>query len=179
MFLFLLLAHVLFAAMIIDGSEHSDTVHQLPFKSITSDGMTVEWRVDGGMLHCQMTAPTQGWVAVGFNTKDQLMNTNLIMGCVEHGAVRVSDRFIVAPGVHKAIAELNGTEELSHVQGTEHSLEGRIHTTISFSMPLRAHDTHHHQILTQGQRYTLLMAYSVEDDFQHHSIMRTSVSITL
>jgi hypothetical protein len=198
----LLLSHVLAATIVID--RHPDNYLPLPdirptpptnpppntvaaMKSISSGGMTVQWRVEGAMLHCQMSAPTQGWLAIGFNTRDQLMNTNLIMGCVQRGAqqskgqdvVRVSDRFIVAPGLHKSISELNGTEEISNVHGMESLVDGRTQTTISFSMPLHAHDTKHHQILAEGQQYTLLMAYSMEDDFQHHSTMRTSVPITL
>jgi hypothetical protein len=144
------------------------------FKSVVINGMTFQWRFDKDHLQCYAIAPTKGWVAVGFNTKDQLSGTNLIMGAVEQDYVTVDDRFILKPGDHKSILELGGSEALVQREGKE---ENGI-TTISFCIPLSVNDKFHHD-LQVGKDYYLLLAFSQEDDFQHHSIMRTTIKIKL
>ena len=122
----------------------------------------------------KMNAPTDGWVAIGFNTQDQLAGTNLIMGCVKSGKTIVEDRHTVRPGHYPTVVELGGTSAVSETSG----LENDHYTTISFTIPLKAVDQYHHD-LEPGNEYTVLMAYSREDDFLHHSIMRTSVQLKL
>jgi DOMON domain len=144
------------------------------FKSTTVNGMTFQWTFDKDNLRCKATAPTTGWVAIGFNTQDELSGTNLIMGAVEQDFVTIDDRFIVGPGNHKSIAELGGSEALTLRAGNELSNN----TTISFSIPLSVNDKFHHD-LHEGREYYVLMAFSREDDFQHHSMMRTTIKIKL
>lgn len=142
--------------------------------SVTAQGMTVQWRVMENQLAVTVYAPTRGWVAIGFHTQDQLTGTNLIMGAVNNGHTEVDDLYILKPGEHKSIRELGGEYMLSNVFGVEN--EGG--TTLFFTLPLHHADNWHH-LLEEGKEYVLLMAYSQEDDFQHHSHMRTSVRITL
>lgn len=144
------------------------------FKSTTVNGMTFQWAFDKDHLHCKATAPTKGWVAIGFNTQDELSGTNLIMGAVEQDFVTIDDRFIVGPGNHKSIAELGGSEALTLRAGDESSSS----TTISFSIHQSVNDQFHHN-LVEGKEYYVLLAFSQEDDFQHHSIMRTTIKIKL
>lgn len=144
------------------------------FKSRSVNGMTFQWAFDKDNLHCKAIAPTTGWVAIGFNTKDELSGTNLIMGAVEQDFVTIDDRFIVKPGSHKSITELGGSEALTLRAGDEVG----DNTTISFSIPLSVNDKFHHD-LHEGKEYYILMAFSQEDDFQHHSIMRTTIKIKL
>lgn len=146
--------------------------NESPVKSVTVNGMTFQWRFDREQLNCIATAPTTGWVAVGFNTNDKLKGTNLIMGAIEQDFINIDDRFIVEPGNHKSITELGGSEALTQKGGEEK--DGI--STIWFSIPLSVNDRFHHD-LTEGKEYHLLLAYSQEDDFQHHSIMRTSVKV--
>jgi hypothetical protein len=144
------------------------------FKSRSVNGMIFQWAFDKDNLHCKATAPTTGWVAIGFNTKDELSGTNLIMGAVEQDFVTIDDRFIIRPGNHKSITELGGSEALTQRTGSEFGN----HTTISFSIPLSVNDKFHHE-LREGEEYYVLMAFSQEDDFQHHSMTRTTVKIKL
>ena len=144
------------------------------FNSTTINGMTFHWRFSKDHLQWKATAPTDGWVAIGFNTKDELSGTNLIMGAVEQDYVTIDDRFIVKPGDHKSIIELGGSEALVQRTGAEEN--GK--TSISFSIPLSVNDKFHHN-LVEGKDYYVLMAFSQEDDFQHHSIMRTTIKLKL
>lgn len=143
-------------------------------QKIEKNDMTVEWEIRGEWLHVKMAAPTTGWVAIGLNPVEGLVGTNLIMATVEAGAVRLSDRYIVAPGDHRSIADLGGKSSLVLVEGSENK---RL-TTITVKMPLRASDRFHHD-LEPGIKIHLLMAFSLEDDFMHHSVMRTAVEISI
>lgn len=143
-------------------------------KKVNKNGMTVFWEINESQLAIKMFAPTDGWIAIGFNTKDGLINTNLIMACVKNGQVLIEDQFIKSPGSHIKVTDLGGNDQTSRHSGEE-TAKG---TTISFEITQFALDQFHHH-LKEGQKYHLLMAFSREDDFQHHSMMRTSVEIIL
>jgi DOMON domain len=164
----------IFLMTLLISKSFSIQAQQKDFKKATVNGMTFHWRFDKDHLQCQASAPNKGWVAIGFNTKDELSGTNLIMGAVEQDFVTIDDRFIVKPGEHKSIIDLGGSEAVVHRSGTE---ENGV-TTISFSIPLSVNDKFHHNLL-EGKEYYVLMAFSQEDDFQHHSIMRTTIKLKL
>lgn len=144
------------------------------WKSRERNGMLFRWKIKGDHLLIQMSSPQQGWVAIGFNTRTGLKGTHLIMGNVDRGNAVVSDRFIVAPGDHRAIETLGGDAWPDEVGGTEDASG----TTLNFQLPLNRSDEWHHR-LTPGNQYHVLMAFSREDDFQHHSMMRTEITIQL
>jgi DOMON domain len=151
------------------------TAQTIPgMQEISQNGMTVTWKIAQERLLLTMRAPTSGWVAVGFNTLEGLAGTNLVMAAVEGQEVRLSDRYIVAPGDHRSVAELGGKPSAMLISGTEDATG----TIIQFALPLHAADSFH-VALTRGQSLHLLMAFSREDDFAHHSMMRTAVTITL
>lgn len=143
-------------------------------KEIIVNGMIFQWQFDEHFVHVKLSAPTTGWIAIGFNTQNELQGTNLVMGAIEHDFVNIEDRFILKPGLHKSILELGGSDALIHRGGVE---QNGI-STIWFSMPLSVNDKFHHDLL-DGKVYWVLLAYSQENDFQHHSIMRTSIKIKL
>lgn len=144
------------------------------FKSVSVEGMTFHWKFSKDFLNCRVMASTTGWVAIGFNTSDQLAGTNLIMGAVKNESVIIQDHFIIEPGKHLNILELGGSDSIVKKQGKESGGS----TEISFSVPLSVNDKYHHN-LTEGEVIYLLMAYSQEDDFAHHSIMRRTIKIEL
>ncbi|MFK7969092.1 MAG: DOMON domain-containing protein [Bacteroidia bacterium] len=142
--------------------------------SITKNDMTVRWEQQGEFLRFELEAPTQGWLAIGFNPKDQLAHTQLIMACVEQGKPKVEDFWVLAPGDYRPVSSLQGKAATTQVEGKE-STRG---TTMSFYVPIQAVDRYHYD-LHGHTSFNLLMAYSQSDDFMHHSIMRTSVTVSL
>ncbi len=144
-------------------------------KSVTIDGMTVRWSLQAGsMIECTVTAPTTGWIALGFNTRDDIVGTNLIMASVEQGKVRIEDQYVVRAGEHVPVATLGGTSAISNVSGTEqHGI-----TTVSFRIQQHPEDRFHHH-LTEAASVFLICAYSMEDDFAHHSRFRKHIRVTL
>jgi len=136
--------------------------------------MTVKWEIKYERIYFEMEAPTEGWVAIGFNEKEGLVGTNLIMGTLRKDKLSMTDDFIVSFGNPQPIEKLGGSNQLSNQKGKEKG--GR--TTIHFSLHTKAADKFHIN-LEKGKTIYLLIAYSISDDFDHHSIMRTSAKITL
>ncbi len=137
-------------------------------------GMTVQWKEEGGRIQFELQAPTEGWVTIGFDDDDSIQGAYLIMGRVINGRPEVVEHFTSSPGMYRPIAELGGEILVAHVGGKESSQT----TTISFSLPIGT-ATEYQRALLRGQSYFLIMAYSRDDDFQHHSMMRTAIQINL
>lgn len=143
-------------------------------KSITVKGMNFTWHFDEDFLHGKVSAPTKGWVAIGFNKHIDLAGTNLIMAAAEKDFFKIEDRYIVAPANHKSILELGGSEGIT--KGFCRESNGL--TEMYFSIHRSVNDKFHHE-LNEGEYIFILLAYSQEDDFTHHSTMRTSIQIKL
>ena len=143
-------------------------------KSITVEGMTVSWHHEHDRIHFTMEAPTTGWLAIGFNTSQNLSDTYLIMGRVQHNKTEVVEHYVIKPGVYQPIIELEGKPQVRDIKGSE---SNEI-SVISFSLP---HDPacSFQKALNKNTPYHLLVAFSREDDFTHHSMMRTTTQIIL
>ncbi|MFK8005887.1 MAG: DOMON domain-containing protein [Saprospiraceae bacterium] len=137
---------------------------------IEKNGMQVQWEWEGETFCFQVFAPENGWVAIGLNAKTGLTETNLIMGSVNNKKVIISDRYILKPGNHQTIESLEGKDILMEKKG----FENKKGTTIYFEIPTQPNDEFHTNI-EKGKKYFMLLAYSREDDFGHHSMMRTKV----
>ena len=142
-------------------------------QQVERSGMSVRWYVEGDELFVTMKAPTTGWVAVGFNTQPTLDGSLLILGAVENGKVRVEEH-IAQPPKHPTRISLGGSNALRRFEAKEQDGE----TQVSFVLNLAARDRLA-PALSLGALVHLTLAFSQEDDFDHHSIMRTSVQITL
>lgn len=142
--------------------------------SIRKNGMEVTWAYENNRVQFEMKAPTTGWIAIGFNEAGQLKNTYLIMGRVANNLVKVKEHFIVEPGDYRSIETFGAPVLVDAIEGLENE-EG---TVIRFSLPIEAIDAYR-KSLEPGTHYSLLMAFSLEDDFQHHSVMRTQTTIQL
>lgn len=136
--------------------------------------MAVRWEVVNDKVHFELSTPEHGWVAIGFNDKNKLPGTHLVMACVKEGKVIGRDYYIHSPGIYKPITELGGKGIVYDVEGDE----GFSGTMIRFTLPLD-HAGKYYIPLTEGREYNLLVAYSREDDFNHHSMMRDSLKIKL
>lgn len=143
-------------------------------KKILKDGMTVSWYFDDTNIHFKMSAPTTGWVTVGFNETTEIKNAYLLMGHVTDGKANVVEHFTQSPGNYTPIENLGSPLQVRNVSGQEN----KGNTTINFTLPIDR-PTAYQKELVQGKQYQMILAYSLEDDFQHHSIMRTSVDIQL
>ena len=143
-------------------------------KEVKKNGMNVQWSFSDDLIHFQVHAPSAGWLAIGFNETADLNNTYLIMGAVSGNKLVVKEHHVFKPGSYQSFEQLREPESIENIEGYESEKE----TTIHFSLP----QTSFYQYvkhLKHGMEYYLLLAYSQEDDFEHHSVMRTSIKIKL
>lgn len=143
-------------------------------KHVEVNGLSITWTDEGDYWRFKLDAPTEGWVALGYNSRNHIVGTNLIMGAVEKEKLRISDRFVQRFGEHFAVEELGGTNQLFSAEGEE----AFGHTIIQFNIPKQSGDKLHYDLLP-GHSIWFICAYSREDDFQHHSMMREHIQITL
>ena len=165
---------IFFIVLQIVFSNNTFNLSEMEPKQVSKNGMTVKWIVLDNYIQFTLQSPKHGWVAIGINEEATLINSNLIMANVENNSPRISDRFVVSLGNHKAVTDLGGEKCVALINGNQSS-EG---TSITFNIKKHSGDNFHYQ-LREGQAYYLTMAYSLADDFQHHSIMRTATKIIL
>jgi len=143
-------------------------------KEVRKNNMTVSWKMEKEHIHFEMEAPTNGWVAIGFNETTSLVGTYLLMGSIRNGKAEVVEHYTEKPGSYKPITKYGIPNQVNSISGDEK----RNLTKLKFSIPISKFSKYHKQLSTET-KWTLLLAYSVDDDFQHHSIMRTSMEIIL
>ena len=143
-----------------------------PWREITQNGMTFRWKVTGNMLEGSVHGPLQGWVAVGVSPRTGIVGSNLLMFRVDEAGAYGEDQYVTGAGVHPTIASLGGRPGLRVVSG-EQSADG---TTVHFELML--YDDGYHPQFQAGDACSLTLAYSVVDEFDHHSRMRTEAEIT-
>ncbi|MFY0607315.1 MAG: hypothetical protein JXR10_11395 [Cyclobacteriaceae bacterium] len=143
-------------------------------QTITKNEMTVSWTFESDFISFEISAPTTGWVAIGFNETNDLTVTYLVMGSITADQVKIQEHYVFGPGNYRSYKTLNEPESVTGISGN-HSGEN---TTLRFSLPTTSFYQYTKQ-LKPGKEYTMLMAFSQEKAFQHHSIMRTSINVKL
>ncbi len=134
-------------------------------RELTSSSFTLSWKVIDAELEVVVSAPTEGWLAVGFDPERRMQGANYIIGYVKDGNVVVRDDYGTDPLAHRPDIELGGSEDVKPIDGSE--VDGR--TEITFRVPLAAGDEFD-KSLEPGQTYKVLLAYGDGDDFsQIHS----------
>ena len=136
--------------------------------------MKISWEHHKDRVTFTASAPDDGWVALGFNSKNDIVGSNLIMVGVKGTTATAQDFYVVSAGNPKPVGTLGSTSQVENAVGQD---KNGI-TTISFSIPIKALDQYH-QDLSKGRQLWLICAYSMEDEFDHHSRMRRHVQITL
>jgi len=120
-----------------------------------------EW--EGDSLYIQLQAPTQGWIAIGFNQQNDILGSDLLQFAVSDGQIHWEDQYVSAPQMHPPDERQN----LRLIRFSETADQ----TLVAFKIPANSGDpldfVHH-----PHRPFWLIAAYSVSDDFQHHSIQR-------
>lgn len=101
--------------------------------SLKIDKMTFDWSVEGENLTIKISAPTTGWVGIGFNATDQMKNANIILGLVKDGKVEISNEYGNQPTMHTANTKRGGKDNVTVIGGNE---TGNT-TSLEFSIPLK------------------------------------------
>lgn len=148
----------------------ADYQHSLQVKK-----MTFNWSVNGDQLAVKLTAPTKGWVAVGFNPTQKMKDANIIIGYVKKGKVKILDEFGTAATQHKSDAKTGGADNVTIVGGSE---EGDT-TSIEFSIPLDSGDAKD-SVIDPNADTVVILGYGPErDSFKVKHKFRTTITVNL
>ena len=135
-------------------------------------GIRVQWRHSEDTVEFTVTAPTSGWVAVGFNEVDNIVGAELVMMRAEAGGVHASHRSVLGAGDDRPVELLGRGSAIVAADGAVAS--GRA----TFRLRLR-HDLGAAPSLAPGSELILILAYSVSPDFDHHSRVRRHIRVRL
>ena len=143
-------------------------------QSVEASGITFQYEVKGDSIHAVLSAPTEGWVGVGFNSKNSIVGSDLLLFNMMGKHVSGTYLFVIGYVNPVKDSENGGKNTVLIHGGTQESG----YTKIQFSIPLDSKDSNDF-VHVLGQKYWLILAYSVSDDFDHHSIVRKHVPFIL
>jgi hypothetical protein len=142
-------------------------------ENISVDGTTFRgWHADG-RLFATFTTPTIGWVAVGFNNQHRLKGTRFVIGAMNGNAFHVEEHIAVVPH-HPRVQDMGLAAAVEDVAGSV----SKNSTTIAFSLPEVLVDSDNPTLLPGASSY-LMLAWSHEADFNHHSAWRQHFAVEL
>ena len=145
------------------------------YKSVEAIGMTFKWRIEGDWISILLTAPTTGWLAVGFDPTSIMKDADIYIGYVaDDGSVIVRDDFSTWFTSHEPDDSLGGTSDVRITGGEENENS----TSISFAIPLDSGDKHD-RILEEGRKHTVILAFGIDDDISARHRDRTKLEIVL
>jgi len=150
------------------------TAQEQKEKAVSESEMHVSWHYQKARIYFEMRAPTDGWVTIGFNTTNNMTGAYLLMGRVKNDEAEIVEHFTISQGNYKPVQALGAQTKVNHVEGVQKEKN----TLLKFSLPVEA-NSEYQKNLSEGKKYVMILAYSLADDFQHHSIMRTSINVEL
>ncbi len=142
---------------------------------ITAQKMTFSWKVDGANLNVKLSAPTKGWVGIGFNPSKEMKDAKYVLGYIKDGKAIISDEFGTGDTKHEAVEDLGGKSDVTLVGGSE---EGGV-TTLEFILPLVAQDTKGGKIDPAADTVVLLAYGPDHDGFKMKHKFRTKLTVNL
>jgi hypothetical protein len=107
-------------------------------RGIAMKDMRFLWTLQQDSIDIKLSAPTTGWVGIGFNpdTPENMKGANFILGYVKGGEAQAFDHFGTTKNKHKDDEKLEGRTDLSNLTGTEQ--DGT--TVLEFTIPLDSGD---------------------------------------
>lgn len=140
---------------------------------IAEDGIGFSLAQNTAGLRVCFFAPTDGWLAVGFNNQADLAGTRFLISALENNVLRHAEHIARQPA-HEPIERLGGNTEFFSITmsqtGSGSALIFSVPRNIAPPFPLD---------LSLGATATLMLAYSTDTDFTHHSTWRRHFPLTL
>jgi hypothetical protein len=170
----------LFGAMVLAGCGSSSGGPAAPpdWNEVTVDGITLAWLPDGANLQVEVTAPSTGWVAAGFDPTTGMQDANIIIGYQIDTLTVIRDDWGNSPSTHRADTLLGGTDDILAYDGSEN--QGS--TTLSFTIPLDSGDSFDKPLMMDST-YTVALGYAADggDDFSapHEFFTTTTITISI
>ncbi|MGA1822720.1 MAG: DOMON domain-containing protein, partial [Thermoplasmatota archaeon] len=128
--------------------------------SVDSDRFEIHWTINGSSIDIGIRAQTTGYVSIGIDPTDRMLNADLIFGWVEGGLARSEDHFSTgATGPHSRDEDLGGSFDIISYNGTESGGW----TTFEFRRNLTTDDSYDRTIKTDAA-FPLIWAVADSDD---------------
>lgn len=144
------------------------------FYSASAGGVTFKWKYDGADIDCKVSAPTLGWVAVGFEPSSMMLGADIMLGYYSAGAVTMRDDYGSALTSHTPDTSNGGTNDILNASGTESAGV----TEITFRRAVNTGDPND-KVLTQGVSRKIIMSYGSTDDFSLQHASRGAVTLVM
>lgn len=132
--------------------------------------MIFRYEIIKDSIFCFLSAPTNGWIMVGFNSDNSTQLADFKFFAIKNRKIIAEDRKNIGGRNYPTDESLDGENNLRVYSGIE--VNGI--TQISFAIPLISNDPNDYQF-NLNQQFYLILAYSREDDFEHHSIYRKHI----
>jgi hypothetical protein len=143
--------------------------------NLKAEDMSFSWTLEGDIIHIELAAKTTGWVGIGFNPKKFMGGSNIIIGAVKNGKVKIQDHFANRDRGHTADTKEGGIDNVKNPMGSE--TEGI--TTISFTLPLSASEKFDTNIKADGTDIIMLAYGAGRDSFNGRHPFRAVYKVNL
>ena len=97
-----------------------------PDDEIRQGAMLCRYTVFSDSLEIELEAPTNGWLAIGFNAENNIVGSDLLQFGIRSGKVYSEDQFVKAPGVHPSDQSLGGECNIRVLEGIEKAGSSRV-----------------------------------------------------
>lgn len=142
---------------------------------LTSKKITFEWKINGANIDIRLSAPTKGWVGIGFNPSTQMKDANFIVGYVKNGKVKVTDDYGKSKKTHEKDSKAGGRKDVTGISGSEENGA----TTIAFTIPLNSGDSKDKALDINGDTTVLLAFGAGRDSFKSRHKVHEILSVNL
>lgn len=155
-------------------SAYSNEASAVTFNRTTSGSMILQWKTEGANLRVRVSAPTTGWVSVGFVPVNKMQGANIIIGYVSGGTLFIQDNYGTGTGTHASDISLGGTDNITNKSGTE---IGGV-TELVFTIPLNSGDSRDKPLVV-GNNYNVILGYSNSDNFTGMHTFAATINIKI
>ncbi len=158
-----------------DSGETALRIEEGGWRSVEIEDVKVAWLEMEEAYRFTVTAPSTGWVGVGFGGGPAMQDAAIVIGYVDdEGEVRIRDDHGTSAVTHAPDTELGGSDDLSEYRIDEK--EGR--TEMSFVVPREPADDLD-PALAPGMTIRVIVAYGESDDFTGMHSAAHSAEVTL
>lgn len=142
-------------------------------RSVVDDDVTFTWHHQADRLRGTLSAPSAGWIAVGFNEVRTLRNTWFVIASVAAKPIRVEEHIALVPD-HRNIVDMGIRSSIDHVSGFHRQGRSQLEFSLPHALPKRPALR-----LGPGTKTHLMLAWSHEAEFDHHSAWRRHYDVVL
>lgn len=160
------LAMLLAIAFLVPASDADDLGQLTPtagddgWRTVELEGSVLAWTELDGAMRFRFSAPTLGWLAVGFGGGPAMKDASLVIGYVDEDGGHGRDDHGTSPVSHSPDADLGGTDDLEDMEFQED--EDR--TVFSFTLPVVPSDSLDPELIP-GTSIRVLVAWGDRDAF--------------